>query len=158
MYHTAHPNFVMPTPAQQQQSWWQPAPAAAAWPSNMVMPVPGPAAYPAAGWGYPQPAAPLPFTYPVAQPAYPMPQTYPQPPQPFLAVPPTAYPAAYQPAAPAMPMHYASGPMPAPAPSRSLPATTDLVADETVSAIEEIRSQLRAFASTLDALKSSRAA
>ena len=163
MYPAAHPNFVMVTPAQQP-TYWQPAATPAHMQYSPAIPLPAPAMHPAYGPGWmqvPQPQAP---TMPYA----PMPQAFAPPPQSYVMMPPApaqqmpyyqAIPAPYAPQATTQPPisgeHLAPSQLPAQAPARG---SIEAVVDESAVAVDEIRSQLRAFAHMLDQLKAARSA
>jgi hypothetical protein len=153
--HPLSPLAYPQQPAPLQAGWWpqpvghpQPAPFAPAYPPAMAMP----------GYG---PAVPY---YPPAMPHFAAPASYFPAPQPQLQPYPVAVPVPY-------PVPVA---MPAPAPviqheaprqPQAVPAAAAAPAAEpadhtaeTLSAIDEVRTQLRAFAGSLDALRAARSA
>lgn len=177
MHHAATQPVYAPAP-QPTGAWAQPLP----------QPLPAPYAHPASyqqpGHYLPSHAMPVPMPYPAHAPAmmmqpvpqqamYAMPmQAYPQPmamPHPALVYPQPNHPAGAHPAAwhpqphPAAyhgaPVIAHEPPAPRPAPLRAVHST--YAADpevEAMSAIDEVRAQLRAFAHSLDALKAARTA
>lgn len=146
--HAPSPFAYPQQPMQPQAGWWpQPAAFAPAYPQPMAMP------------GYPQP---MPY-YPPAMPHFAAPSPYFPAPQPQVQHYPVAVPVPY----PVPVAMHAAGPViqhearrqPQPAPSAA-PVPTE-PADhtaETLSAIDEVRAQLRAFAGSLDALRAARSA